>query len=52
MNKKIVNWGGAYATPTLRNINIRCEAGFQASLVLGDINEKEGAWDAISNDQE
>lgn len=39
----------AYHTPTLRTINIRCEAGFQASAILGDLTEKEGEWDEPAN---
>ena len=40
--------GGTYQTPTLRNINIRCEAGFQSRAVLGDLTEKEGEWDELN----
>jgi hypothetical protein len=53
INKHIFAGGGsAYCTPAIKQLNIRCEAGFQASVGLGDIVEKEGAWDEPASVQE
>lgn len=36
---------GEYTAPTLRNLHIRCEAGFGNSILIGGVGEDNGEWD-------
>ena len=46
MSKKMLNLGGAeYLAPTLRNVTVRCEAGFEQSAESDGVTEEGGIWD-------
>ena len=46
MNKNMLNLGGAeYLAPTLRNVAVRCEAGFEQSAESDGVTEEGGIWD-------
>lgn len=44
MNKKLF-CAEEYTAPTLRNLHIRCEAGFGNSILIGGVGEETGEWD-------
>lgn len=46
MNKKTILRGGDYTAPVLKDLHIRCEAGFGPSGFTTDpIGEDKGEWD-------
>ena len=46
MSKKMLNMlGEEYLAPTLRNIAVRCEAGFEQSAESDGVTEEGGSWD-------
>lgn len=52
IKKQILAGGSAYCAPAVKCLDIRCEAGFQASVGLGDIVEKDGEWDELTSGNE
>ena len=36
---------GVYNAPQLKELNVRCEAGFAASVGIDGITSEDGVWD-------
>lgn len=36
---------GVYTTPQLRELNVRCEAGFATSVGIDGVTPEDGVWD-------
>ncbi|MBQ2992625.1 MAG: hypothetical protein IJE21_01825 [Alistipes sp.] len=47
MSKKMLKFGveNEYLAPTMRNIAVRCEAGFEESTENEGVTEEGGIWD-------
>lgn len=42
---KRVFLSGAYSAPQLRELTVRCEAGFATSVNIDGITPEDGVWD-------
>ena len=43
--KRINFVGGGYTAPAIKELNVRCEAGFAHSIEIEGLTPVEGEWD-------